>query len=335
MELEARHTRSVTGDDRAHGDWARYWRAGDQASGAMGPIEAMHAHFRSHVYHRHSHETYSFGVTDHGAQAFTCRGGTHVSTAGMVMTFNPDDPHDGHSASTPGFTYRMIHIDPALVTELIGPGRSGRSTGPPLFPAPVVDDPALARRLRLLHTVLTGTSTPLEQQEHLTSTVCLLARHASSAGVVSPVGAVSPAGWMPPDGALPPGGGLSPGGALSPGGMLFPGGDLTRPASVLIARRIRALLHDAYATPLTADDLAAAAGCSRYTATRAFTAVYGLPPSDYQRQLRLRAARALLSAGTFPADAAATVGFADQAHLTRWFRRYYGVTPGAYRQACA
>jgi len=31
--------------------------------------------------------------------------------------------------------------------------------------------------------------------------------------------------------------------------------------------------------------------------------------------------------------AAAEAGFADQAHLTRWFRRYYGVTPGAYRGA--
>jgi AraC-like DNA-binding protein len=30
---------------------------------------------------------------------------------------------------------------------------------------------------------------------------------------------------------------------------------------------------------------------------------------------------------------AAQAGFADQAHLTRWFRRYYGVTPGAYRGA--
>jgi AraC-like DNA-binding protein len=34
-----------------------------------------------------------------------------------------------------------------------------------------------------------------------------------------------------------------------------------------------------------------------------------------------------------PSVAAAEAGFADQAHLTRWFRRYYGVTPGAYRSA--
>jgi AraC-like DNA-binding protein len=316
----------VTGDDRG-GDWARYWRA-DQLS---GPVEAMHAHFRSHVYHRHSHETYSFGVTDDGAQAFTCRGDHHVSTANMVMLFNPDDPHDGHAATGPGFTYRMIHIAPALVRELFP------VAGPPLFPTPVVDDPELARRLRHLHTVLTTSSAPpqhhvlpappqdhvppappqhhvplapqhhapptppqphnslvsLQQHEQLTATARLLARHATRATLV------------------PPG----------------------SPASALIASRVRDLLHDDYASPLTADDLAAAAGCSRFTATRAFTTVYGLAPSDYQRQLRLRAARSLLTGGATAAEAAACAGFADQAHLTRWFRRCYGVTPGAYRQA--
>jgi AraC-like DNA-binding protein len=299
----------VTGDDR-DGDWARYWRA-DQLS---GPVEAMHAHFRSHVYHRHSHETYSFGVTDDGAQAFTCRGGHHVSTANMVMLFNPDDPHDGHAATGPGFTYRMIHIAPDLVRELFA------ASGPPLFPTPVVDDPELACRLRQLHTALTSSSPPLQhhapqtplqhhlppktlqphssltslqQHEHLTATARLLTRHATRATLV------------------PPG----------------------SPATALIASRVRDMLHDVYASPLTADDLAAAAGCSRFTATRAFTAVYGLAPSDYQRQLRLRAARSLLTGGATAAEAAATAGFADQAHLTRWFRRCYGVTPGAYRQA--
>ncbi len=342
----------MTGDQRGSGDWARYWRSGDEAGaaagaavGVAGPIEAMHVHFRSHVYHRHSHETYSFGVTDDGAQAFTCRGGHHVSAANMVMLFNPDDPHDGHAATGPGFTYRMIHIAPAQVEELLGDA-GVRAGNRPLFPAPVVDDPALARRLRLLHTALTSPApslssqhaappaslaslaplaplvpstplaplvpfrslaplrhleptvppTPLQQHEYLTSTLRLLARNATSATVV------------PPD-------------------------DELSPAAGLIARRVRDRLHDGYSTPLTADDLAAAAGCSRYAASRAFTAVYGLAPSDYQRQLRLRTARALLTRGASAAEAAATAGFADQAHLTRWFRRYYGVTPGVYRQA--
>lgn len=86
-------------------------------------------------------------------------------------------------------------------------------------------------------------------------------------------------------------------------------------------------------SPLTADDLAAAADCSRYAAYRAFSATFGLAPSDYQRQLRLREARRLLGTGMPAAQVATDVGFADQAHLTRWFRRCYGVTPGAYRQA--
>ncbi|MET8630010.1 helix-turn-helix domain-containing protein [Kitasatospora sp. NPDC004669] len=60
---------------------------------------------------------------------------------------------------------------------------------------------------------------------------------------------------------------------------------------------------------------------------------YGFTPSDHQRDLRLRRARALLAEGTAPSTAAVEAGFADQAHLTRWFTRTYGVTPAAYRMA--
>ena len=273
-------------------DWARYWRAGNQ------PIEAMHAHFSSHVYHRHSHDSYSFGMTETGAQAFTCRGGSHVSSAGMVMLFNPDDPHDGHCATGHGFTYRMVHIDPGLVTDLLADVR-GRPSGLPLFPRPVAGDARLARSLRSLHAALTGTATPLERHEQLTGTMALLTRHA----MLRDRRAAS---------------------ARAPA---------TSASAAQAALRIRDLLHDGYASPLTADDLAAAADCSRYAAYRAFSATFGLAPSDYQRQLRLREARLLLGTGMPAAQVAIDVGFADQAHLTRWFRRCYGVTPGAYRQA--
>ncbi len=275
-------------------DWARYWRSDGV------PVEAMHAHFTSHVYHRHSHESYSFGVTETGAQAFTCRNGRHVSGTGMVMAFNPDDPHDGHAAGDGGFTYRMVHIWPEFFASLTGAARPL-----PLFRSPVLDDPVTARSLRRLHLALTGPeagATGLERYERLADTARLLVRHSSARDQ-----AAEPA--------------------------------RTAGSDAHIAARIRELLHDRHAAAdltapdPTSTDLAAAAGCSRFAAYRAFHQVYGLAPSDYQRQLRVRAARRLLARDIPPAVAAAEAGFADQAHLTRWFRRYYGVTPGAYRTA--
>ena len=55
-----------------------------------------------------------------------------------------------------------------------------------------------------------------------------------------------------------------------------------------------------------------------------------MPPYAWLAQHRVARARLLLDRGHRPAEAAALAGFADQAHLTRWFRRVVGVTPGAY-----
>jgi AraC-like DNA-binding protein len=281
------------------GDWVQYWRAD------AIPVEAMRAHFTTHVYHRHSHESYSFGVTEIGAQAFRCRDGRHVSGPGMVMLFNPDDPHDGHSADGDGFTYRMVHIWPDLMASLVA-DVTGRPSGLPLFPAPVISDERVAAALwKLARTLEHGSAAGgLQCYERLAEVTRQVVRH------------------VPP---APPGGPA----------RLVSG---RRAASLVIAARMRDLIHDSCGpggTELTMDDLAQAAGCSRYAAYRAFTQVHGLAPSDYQRQLRARTARRLLVAGLSPAIAAAEAGFADQAHLTRWFRRYYGVTPAAYQAATA
>jgi AraC-like DNA-binding protein len=261
-------------------DWASYWRS------PADPVEAMHAHFERHVYHRHSHDSYSFGVTETGAQAFTCRGAAQTSAAGMVMTFNPDDPHDGHAATEGGFSYKMVHIGPSIIADVLG-----GDAGLPLFAEPVRHDPVLAAALHRLHDAL-RTGEPLRTDEAIADTVRALIRRGSTRG-------------------------------RSTGPVRIPTG----------VARARELLHADYARAITTADLAEVAGCSRFALHRAFTAAYGLAPSDYQRQLRLRAARRLLADGHTAAGAAADTGFADQAHLTRWFVRCYGITPARYRAA--
>ena len=267
------------------GDWSRYWRSPDHG------LEAMHAHFERHVYHRHSHETYSFGVTELGKQAFTCRGAARMSVAGMVMAFNPDEPHDGHASDATGFTYRIVHLSPGLVSDVLA-DTVDRPVGLPLFAEPVMHDPVLGEALLRLHAALRQESR-LAQDEALADTVRAMVHRAA----VHPVGVRSP----------------------------------RVPAGI---RRVRDVLNDAYRDNVGSGELAELAGCSRFALHRAFVAEYGLAPSDYQRQVRLRAARRLLAEGRRSvADVATEVGFADQSHLTRWFNRCYGISPAVFQRA--
>jgi AraC-like DNA-binding protein len=101
------------------------------------------------------------------------------------------------------------------------------------------------------------------------------------------------------------------------------------PSAVAVARE---LLHARFTDPPTLPDLAAAVGLSPFALARAFRAELGLPPHAYLNQLRVRQAKALLDTGEPPADVAQLVGFVDQAHLSRHFKRMYGVPPGAYQR---
>jgi AraC-like DNA-binding protein len=265
-------------------EWSRYRRLADP------PVEAMRAHFVRHVYDRHSHDAYLFGVTERGVQAFRCRGGTRASAAGMLMAFNPDDPHDGHAAGRDGFTYAMLHLGTDLVADILADAQ-GRRGGLPLFTEPVVDDAPLAGRLQRLNRLLLDGGARLEAQELVMGVVLAMVERHAAQSVAAPTPRRS--------------------GAPS---------------------RVRDLLHDRFADDLSADDLAGTVGLSRFQLYRQFRDRYGVPPSAYLRQVRLREARRRLAAGAAIAEVAFATGFADQSHLTRWFRRTYGITPRVYQR---
>jgi AraC-like DNA-binding protein len=86
-------------------------------------------------------------------------------------------------------------------------------------------------------------------------------------------------------------------------------------------------------TRISLQDLARVTGLPPSRLLRAFARAVGLSPHAYQRQVRLRHATTLIRGGTSISDAAASAGFADQAHFTRLFRRTMGIPPGAYQRA--
>jgi AraC-like DNA-binding protein len=80
-------------------------------------------------------------------------------------------------------------------------------------------------------------------------------------------------------------------------------------------------------------ELAAGVELSPFHMLRVFREATGFPPHAWLVLERVCHARHLLAAGRSPADVAGVVGFADQAHLTRWFKRVTGVTPAAFRNS--
>ena len=97
--------------------------------------------------------------------------------------------------------------------------------------------------------------------------------------------------------------------------------------------RARDYLAANVAENVTLATLSAVSGLDRFSLVRGFSRAYGLPPHAWLTQQRVLAAKELLRTGSTPADAAAALGFADQSHLTRQFRRLLGFTPGRFQRA--
>ncbi len=97
--------------------------------------------------------------------------------------------------------------------------------------------------------------------------------------------------------------------------------------------RARRHLEDRWNARVPLAELAAVARLSRFELVRRFGREVGLTPHAYQVDLRIGHARRLLARGEPAAAVAAATGFADQAHLTRTFKRAVGVPPGAYARA--
>lgn len=83
---------------------------------------------------------------------------------------------------------------------------------------------------------------------------------------------------------------------------------------------------------LSLERLAGVAGLSPFHFLRTFKAQRHATPQQVLMALRLNEAKRRLARGEAPAQVAAAVGLADQAHLTRAFARRYGLTPARYQQ---
>jgi AraC-like DNA-binding protein len=105
------------------------------------------------------------------------------------------------------------------------------------------------------------------------------------------------------------------------------------PGSHPAIAKVRARLHDEFTEALSLESLAKEVGLSKFHVARCFKEATGLAPHQYQKLLRLQSARRHIERGVCVREAAAASGFADEAHLSRSFRTWLGVSPGRWRRS--
>ena len=98
-------------------------------------------------------------------------------------------------------------------------------------------------------------------------------------------------------------------------------------------RRVRALIAAQPARRYPMDELERTAGLDRWSLARAFRAAFGTSPSRFRTLRQLDEVRRLLTHGAGLAEAALDAGFADQSHMSRQFKRAYGLTPARWAAA--
>ena len=258
-------------------------------------IESLRAHFSGHAYDPHDHDDMLIGYTEQGVQRFQCHRSLHTSVPGRAILIEPGALHDGHAPEAGGFTYAMLYLPQAWVDNAARRlSLPGIGGVEAAFGHTLVDDLGLVSTIQQAFLALYGNEGRLARDQALDQLLIQLGGQLSDAPIETRLG----------------------------------------PAPAPALARVRDLLHAQMSGNLGLDELTEIAGIDRFRLTRLFQRTFGTSPHAYLVRLRLRAARQLLATGRTPAQVAADVGFADQSHLGRWFRRAYRMTPAAYRRMC-
>jgi AraC-like DNA-binding protein len=122
---------------------------------------------------RHSHEQFGVGVIERGGQLSHSGRGQVEAGPGDVITVNPGEVHDGLPLGDSGRAWRILYLDPAIVSLASWDGQEAKD-GQVELSHPVLRDKRAADLARRLFLALTGQTCALRQEELLLATLAAI-----------------------------------------------------------------------------------------------------------------------------------------------------------------
>jgi AraC-like DNA-binding protein len=257
-----------------------------------GTFDALRAAHFTRRFPPHFHQTFAVGVVEAGTVQIRTHRGEWLARPGSILAFAPGEVHGADPVTAEGYSYRMIYPSVDYIAGIRAcPASADGLGGPRLFHAPVLDAPALGRRLLGMHAALMAGGG--ERAVELRLVVWL---HDLFASQLSPCDSV----------------------------------DVATHAHLAVATRARRYLEEHYAESVRLADIADECGLSPFHLIRVFRRVIGVSPYAYLVQYRVNRAQSMLTQGRTVSAIAHACGFSDQSHLTRTFKKAVGVPPGQY-----
>lgn len=258
-------------------------------------MDVLRSNCCSHRYSAHAHESFVVAAFSGGAQKYRIGKTQGVALPGTVMIIPCGEIHTGESALKNGsWSYSAFYPGPEIF-ERMSEHIFGHTRGSLDFGSSfLIEDEELALNIVQAATITLESIDLLEKQEVVQGVFDILIKRYSLR-----------------DGSRP---------------------SLSIP-NAPIQKSIEYIADNIY-NQLSIHEISKISGLSDYHFMRLFKSKINMTVHQFVTYRRLQKARALLIDGMPVASVGPSVGFYDQSHFTRHFRRAYGVTPYRYARAC-
>lgn len=254
-------------------------------------VELRIANQSNACYDAHSHDEFSFGIIQQGRATYKNRNQTHNIGAGDLVTINPADVHSCNPEKGT-WSYSMLFVDALKMGQLQTDVLDDHNQKMGLDYRSFNADFERSKQLNIQYLDLFRALNGDQPSLHIES--CLYRFIAASLGH----------------------------------------GSIGLPSKRSInaqVQRVQEKLLDEVNEAHELESLAQEAGMNRYQLLRAFKSYYGLPPYAYLMDEKIKRSKQMLKAGQSLADIALQLGFSDQAHFQRQFKKRLAVTPKYYQ----
>lgn len=263
-----------------------------QSAADLPGVRALTRNFVSeYAMPRHVHQEYVFSLAIKGATEFDCGhcGATHILQPNHLLLTEAHEVYASWTLGKPPWQFRSLSISKEKFGLLTKSVSDGKIITAPHFTHATIRNDEIRRLFLALHESLNADFSTLEQETRLLDWVAALQQNYTEES------------------------------SKFQNRRVYSETDAVR--------RVREFIRENVGEILDFQKLADIARLSPFHLNRSFKAQIGLPPHEFQNQLRVKKSLDLIAQKKSFAEIAYAVGFSDQSHFIRFFKRFTGVTP--------